>query len=255
MPSRSISEILPFDYAHRGLWGPTAPENTLPAFEAAVQAGYGIELDVQLTKDHEVAVFHDNDLYRCCGIHADIHQITLQDAQQYKVCGSSQSIPSLSDVLQCIDGQVPVILEIKTCRDIYLLCQKTADLLEKYHGAFCIESFNPMAVRWFRIHRPGWIRGQLVFSIYGKKYAKKPAYFLLASLLQNVLGRPDFLACDVEADRGISISIVKHLFHPWTMGWTVRSQQDYARCSGQFDLIIFESFLPEKSVSSAKCVE
>ena len=67
MPSRSISEILPFDYAHRGLWGPTAPENTLPAFEAAVQAGYGIELDVHMTSDGHLVVFHDDTLKRMCG--------------------------------------------------------------------------------------------------------------------------------------------------------------------------------------------
>lgn len=246
IPRRNIDHLRSFDYAHRGLWDKDKPENSIPAFLAAVHAGYGIELDVQLTKDHQPVVIHDQDLVRSCGLHADIHQFTLKEAQNLPLSGSNASIPSLEDALRIIDGQVPVIVEIKNCRDIHSLCASTAALLDQYHGPFCIESFNPIAVMWFRMHRPSWIRGQLAFSLHGRKYPKKLSYLLLSTLIQNVLGRPDFLAFDVATDQSFPFFLVQHLFHPWTVGWTIQTDETWKRCREKYDLIIFEAIRPEK---------
>ena len=244
IPRRNMHAFKEYLYAHRGLWNARVPENSLAAFRAAVENGYGIELDVQLTGDHQLAVIHDHDLFRMCSEHVNLHDISLQEAKSYHLRETAETIPSLEEALQVISGRTPVIVEIKSCRGIRILCEKTAQVLDHYDGLFCVESFNPVAVAWFRKHRPAWFRGQLAFSPRGGKYPKKVSYLFLASLIQNVIGRPDFIAYDTDTEKNLPWMLVRHLFHPWTAGWTISSQEEYERCRTCYDLLIFEHFLP-----------
>ena len=241
---RNIDVFLQVDYAHRGLWSKDIPENSLPAFAAAADAGYGIELDVQLTKDHQLAVIHDADLFRMCGRQVDIHELTLKEAQKEYLLGTEYTIPSLEDVLRLVDGRVPLIIEVKSCSEIRTLCEKTAELLDHYQGPFCIESFHPLAVRWFRFRRPAWIRGQLAYGLNNRKYHKSPINILLSTLISNAAGRPDFIAFDVETEQCISFQLIRKLFHPWTVGWTVKSSDQLRMLRDRYDLLIFEGFRP-----------
>ena len=243
-PRRDLNAFRSFLYAHRGLWNAEMPENSLPAFRAAVDHGYGIELDVQLTGDHQLAVIHDRDLMRMCGQQANIQRITLEEAKCYSLADTTETIPSLEEVLAVIGGRTPLIIEIKSCPEIKLLCEKTACLLDHYPGLFCVESFHPAAVAWFRKHRPDWIRGQLAFSPIGGKYPKKPMYWGLSTLIQNVMGRPDFIAYDTETENNVPFIVIRKLYHPWTAGWTISNQGEFERCREKYDLLIFERFLP-----------
>ncbi len=151
--------------AHRGLFDNTtsAPENSLSTFQNAVDAGFGIELDVQLTRDNEVIVIHDEDLDRTSGVNTNISDCTYATLQEYRLFHSDEKIPKFTDVLSLINGTVPLIIELKnsSLSDYAKLCKRTVACLDTYHGLFCIESFNPMIVHWFRINRPDYLRGFL----------------------------------------------------------------------------------------------
>lgn len=246
-----------YHIAHRGLFNNTtsAPENTLFSFRKAIDAGYGIELDVQLTLDKEVIVIHDYDLNRAAGVNKKISDQTYDILQKYRVFSSNETIPKFTDVLNLINGAVPVIIELKnTSRHDYTeLCERTAACLDTYNGLFCIESFNPMIVHWFRINRPDYLRGFLS-SAYNKEIAASshiwspklgPLHkFILTNCLMNFFIRPDFIAYNIQYRNQLSYRISTGLFGIVKVGWTIRSKEELDTAESSFDVIIFDSFLP-----------
>lgn len=132
-------------FAHRGLFdNQTRCENSLSAFEAAAQAGYGIELDLQMTADGKIVVFHDDDLQRMCSSPLVIEQATYAQLQEYNLGETFEKIPLFSQVLAQVNGRVPLIVEIKSTERIERTCLKVYDLLRNYPGDYCIESMNPL---------------------------------------------------------------------------------------------------------------
>ena len=190
--------FLGWNYAHRGLHkaDKSVPENSLEAFRLAGEAGYGAELDVQLSKDGQVVVFHDDTLDRVCSVHGRVDAFTLQELQQMSLCGTDQHIPLFSQVLEVFGGRGPLIVELKTGPRNKELCEKTLALLEGYRGDVCIESFDPRIVAWFRRHAPQLLRGQLAAPMeeYTKDGRGKAQAFLLSRCLLNCLARPQFIA-------------------------------------------------------------
>lgn len=137
-------------FAHRGLFdNQTRCENSLSAFEAAAQAGYGIELDLQMTADGKIVVFHDDDLQRMCSSPLVIEQATYAQLQEYNLGETFEKIPLFSQVLAQVNGRVPLIVEIKSTERIERTCLKVYDLLRNYPGDYCIESMNPLIMGWF----------------------------------------------------------------------------------------------------------
>lgn len=234
-------------FAHRGLHTGDSriPENSLPAFLKAKEAGYGVELDVQLTADKQVVVFHDDTLLRMCGIDGRVDEFTYAELKELRLLNSDETIPLLSDVLLILEDTT-VLCEFKTMRSYTdtSLCALTLPLLEQYKGAVCVESFNPMMMRWFRKHAPHYIRG-----ILGKRFdeTEVPSRFrgLLSSLFTNFLCRPDFIAYSFE-DRDQPFFRFCRLFRPMTLAWTITSNAQQVDSAKQFDTIIFEGFLPQK---------
>lgn len=233
-------------YAHRGLHNnqSDAPENSTAAFRKAVDGGYGIELDVQLTKDRIPVVFHDESLQRVCGVEGNVRDYTFAELQQFPLFSSQERIPKFTDVLQLVDGKVPLIVEIKVHEDVDAVCSRADALLREYHGPYCVESFHPKAVQWHRRHRGAVVRGQLSsdFSKPGKpeKLPQKMVHYLLT----NVIARPDFIAYDCRRRNNISRLVCKALFRPLNVTWTVKSQQELDACRKAFDIFIFEGFIP-----------
>ncbi|MBQ7785728.1 MAG: glycerophosphodiester phosphodiesterase [Clostridia bacterium] len=234
-------------YAHRGLHdnlsGP--PENSIDAFQKAIDAGYGIELDVQLTQDRIPVVFHDENLQRICGIDGRVRDFTYAELSTLPLLGSHQCIPLLSDVLELVDGQVPLIIEIKAHENPVAVCEKADEWISRYQGPYCIESFHPGAVQWYKENRPDVVRGQLSanFARLGKR--EKPAETLVHHLLTNVLCRPDFIAYDHRTKNVLSRIICKKLFGALSVAWTIRSQEELDAARADFDLFIFEQFIPK----------
>lgn len=243
--------------AHRGLFDTTtsAPENSLSAFKKAVDTGYGIELDVQLTKDNEVIVFHDDNLHRTSGVDTQISDCTYEMLQEYRLFHSDEKIPKLSDALSLINGTVPLIIELKnsSASDYVELCERTATFLDTYNGIFCIESFNPMIVHWFRINRPEYLRGFLSTD-YQKELASLTCgeppkltfleKFTLTNCLMNFYIRPDFIAYNIRYRNQLSYRICTKLFGIVKVGWTIRSKKELDAAGPSFDVIIFDSFRP-----------
>lgn len=233
-------------YAHRGLHSEdcAVPENSMAAFRAAIEYGYGIELDLQLTADSEVIVFHDDNLFRLCGANRAVADCTWQELQQYQLCSTSERIPLFHDVLKLVAGRVPLMVELKTGRNNKLLCQRTAQLLDNYHGLFCLESFHPGIVLWFKKNRRQMIRGQL--SAGYRRFQPLPRLLghLLSSLLTNIATRPHFVAYHHEdAPSQLKLTLFRMLGGK-LIGWTVTAAEDISYCQKYFDTFIFEFFLP-----------
>lgn len=235
-------------YAHRGLHDnqSDAPENSMRAFRKAAEAGFGIELDVQLTKDSVAVVFHDGDLKRVCGAEGKVSQYTFEELQQFSLCGSDQKIPKLEEVLQLVDGKVPLIVELKAESADIRVCGEADRLLSRYQGQYCIESFNPLAVYWYRRHRKGIVRGQLSDAFLKEGEYVGILYFLLQNLLLNWLGKPDFVAYNCKYPQILSRRLCRTLYHNTAIAWTVRSREQMEMAKKYFDIFIFDSFIPER---------
>ncbi len=233
-------------YAHRGLHdnGSDAPENTLAAFAKAAEAGYGMELDVQLTRDGQVVVAHDFDLDRLCGVAGAIDSFTYEELQQFPVYGSSQHIPLFSDVLALVDGRVPLIVELKY-KEGSRICEKAQALLDVYEGCYCVESFHPAVLRWYKENRPSVCRGQLSMNYQKNVGTWAPDRLAATHLLENFMTRPDFIAYDWHSMRALSMNICRKLYGCPSVAWTVTSQAELEKCRRYFDYFIFEGFIPE----------
>ena len=239
------------NYAHRGLFAvdQSVPENSMPAFLAAVKAGYGIELDVQFTSDRQLVVFHDDTLDRMTGVHGWVREISWQQMQQLRLADTEYAPPLLSDVLAAVAGQVPLIVEIKSRASYsgaYLdeLCRRVLELLQGYEGLFCIESFDPRVVHRIRKYAPDVLRGQLADSTrsFRQEGAGALPAFVMSHLFGNFLGRPDFIAW-CPAPRNSAVRLAKA---PGAMivYWTALPTDDTARLEDANDAVIFQWYLP-----------
>ena len=241
-----VTPLLGRYYAHRGLHdnNSDAPENSMAAFRKAVEAGYGIELDVQLTRDRIPVVFHDETLDRVCGVPGKVRDFTFEELQQFSLLRSQERIPRFADFLNLVDGKIPLIVEIKIHENAAAVCEKVDELLRDYKGVYCVESFHPMAMKWYKEHRPDVVRGQLSTS-FNKPFKKESLpENAVHYLLTNFLCRPDFIAYDHLHKHNIS-RLVCQIFRPLNVTWTVKSQTQLDACRKDFDLFIFEGFIPK----------
>jgi len=232
------------NFAHRGLHreDKSVPENSLLAFELAAEKGYGIELDVQLSKDGQVVVFHDDTLQRVCGVEGRVDEYDWEELKKLRLCGTEERIPLLSEVLRLVDDRGPLLVELKTGRRNRELCEKTYALLKDYRGRSCIESFDPFIVAWFRFHAPKVLRGQLAQmpGEYRAAGQKGIVGFILGNTLLNVASRPEFIAYRIGA-RPFTVRFAEKL-GAMKFGWTAH---DPSAQVGR-DAVIFEFYEPEK---------
>ena len=229
-------------YAHRGLHDndSEAPENSLEAFRRAVESGYGIEFDVQLSKDGIPVVFHDASLKRMCGIDGNVWEYTLEELSKIRLANSEQTIPTFEQVLGVIDGKVPIIIEYKMDRVDTKVCELGNQILQKYQGPYCVESFHPLAVYWYRKNRPDVMRGQLSEN-FAKRGKKQLHLRMMTYLLTNSLTRPDFIAYNHEDVNNVSRNLCRWL-GGLSVAYTIKNREQYQRAKDRFDLFIFDSF-------------
>lgn len=218
------------------------PENSYAAIKRAADLGYGIEFDVHLTKDDIPVVFHDDTLNRICGVKGNLRDYTFAQLQQFRLLGTTERIPAFADILKMVDGRVPLIIEYKVEKNADKLCSICDRILSTYHGLYCIESFHPLAVRWYKTHRPHVVRGQLSEDFTKKK--RSLPYFLLSHLIGNCYASPDFIAYNCKHKNELSRRLCRKLYKSLSVAWTVRSQEELDKVSHSFDLFIFEGFVP-----------
>ncbi len=240
---RDILRFAKTNYAHRGLHNATRAENSLSAFAAAVDAGYGIELDVRLSKDGELVVFHDDTLDRVTEGEGRIDKKTLRELKELHLLGTDDTVPTFSEVLALVDGKVPLLVELKEEPFKYGVTEKCVEILKEYKGEFIVESFNPLALWKFKKLMPGVLRGVLSDHFFAQQKYKKPMYFILQMFMLNFLASPDFIAFNHERYNSLGFKIQKNVFRPALFAWTVRSSdaEKLARKRG-FDSVIFENY-------------
>ncbi len=243
----NVEKLRSWAYTHRGLYGDGAPENSLEAFRRAKTAGYGVELDVHLLTDGNLAVIHDSQLLRMTGVDGKIEDLTAEQLSGYCLADTSETIPLFSEVLDLFAGEVPLIIELKSQLNNYAqLCQKVCDLLDHYNGTYCVESFDPRCVFWFRKNRPDIIRGQLTQNYFSIPNSKVP--FLLKAALTNqvfnFLTCPDFVAYRYKDRKNLSDLLVRKLWKVPSVAWTVTNKDDFDIAISENRIPIFEGFRP-----------
>ena len=235
------------DYAHRGLHGGGRAENSLSAFKAAADAGFAIELDVRLSSDGVLMVFHDDTLDRMTEVTGRVDSVTAKELSALTLGGTEDTIPTFAEVLELVGGRVPILVEIKEDAGKYCVTEKTVEALKAYKGEFLIESFNPLALARVKKLMPDAVRGILSESFLKEKKYRSPTYFLLQNLLLNFLCKPDFVAFNHEHSKNCALRLVRRIFRVPTLAWTVRSEREerLAKSHG-FDGIIFENYNPRR---------
>lgn len=234
-------------YAHRGLHGSGIPENSMAGFRAALSHGYGIELDVHMMKDGNLAVIHDSSLMRTAGADVAIEDLTAEDLRNYFLEKTDETIPLLSQVLELCAGKAPLIIELKTAgKNHDALVTALKELLADYRGPYCVESFDPYCVHALKKLWPEAIRGQLSenFLKTNPKYLPRPLQFVMTALLTSFLTRPDFIAYQFADRKNPSLWLSRHIWGLQGVAWTIKSQADFDTAVKEGYLPIFEGFTP-----------
>ena len=227
--------------AHRGLHSKTTPENSLAAFEKAIDAGYAIELDVRPIADGTVIVFHDESLSRLTDNDGYVKFLNKDDLKLLSLKGSKEKIPTLEEALALINGRVPVLVEIKNEGKIGQFEKDVLEILKKYKGEFAVQSFNPYVLEFFYKQAPQIPRGQLAGFFKGSKLSFFKKYALKRMLLNKKISHPDFIAYQAKHLPNRFVRKYKDL--P-LLAWPVASQSEYMRVVKYCDNVIFEYFEP-----------
>ena len=225
--------------AHRGYHNKEAPENSMGAFENAIRKDYAIELDVRISKDNKIVVFHDKDLKRMCNVDLVVIENNYKDIKEFKLLETEEGIPLLRDLLNVVAGRVPLMIEIKNENEIGITESEVDKLLAEYKGEYVIQSFNPFSMRWFKKHNKNVIRGQISWR--AKHERNLIIRFIKKHMLFNIYSKPDFINYEIEGLSSCPIKI-RRLFKKPILGWTLRKKVEYDNVLKKCDNVVFEQF-------------
>lgn len=226
--------------AHRGMHNieKGIPENSIKAFKEAIKNNYLIELDVHLLKDNTIIVFHDDNLKRMTGIDKKVKDTTYQEIKKLKLNNTNNTIPTLKQVLDIINGKVPVIIELKCDIKSGPLEKELVKILKDYKGKYAVKSFNPKTIYWFKKNYPNIIRGQLSSDFKNKKMNKIKKY-LLKNMLLNKITNPDFISYDIKAIPNKTLNKYKN--EKLILSWTIKNKKDLEKAKKYCDNYICEN--------------
>lgn len=235
----SLKWIIEKKIAHRGTHNnKDIPENSLKAFEESIKKGYTIELDVQLSKDRKVMVYHDYNLKRITGLDEDLANVSYEELKKLTLFDTKEKIPTLKEVFELVDGKTPILIEVKNEGTVGELEKILYEELKEYKGEYAIQAFNPFVLEWFKNNAGEIPRGQLAGG-YEDSNLKFYEKFLLSNLLLNFKSKPAFISYKVDE---LPKDIVTSLRKKGTpiLGWTVTKNNDLDKVYENCDNIIFE---------------
>jgi glycerophosphoryl diester phosphodiesterase len=232
-------------YAHRGLHGPGAPENSLEAFARAAEAGVGIELDVHATVDGHAVVLHDPDLARTAGVALDVRRTAFDEVRSHPLTGSDLPVPTLEEALEVVGGRVPVMVEVKNLgRGVGMVEEAAARVLDERAGEpLSVASFHPGTVRWFALRRPELPRGR-TSGVLADAPLPAPVRAAMRRLVGVQRSRPHYLSYELAGLPNAAVSRLRAAGLP-VITWTVRDTQGLALARRHADQCIFESLDPD----------
>lgn len=224
--------------AHRGIHNDKIIENTLGAFKRAINKKYPIELDIHLLKDKNIIVYHDDNLKRLNNINKYLKELTLPEINKI----TKFHIPTLQEVLDLVNGRVPIIIEYKFDNKVGLLEKESTKLLDNYKGLFTIQSFNPLTILWFKLNRPNYIRGQLVHSIFHQNILIN---YILKTMFTNIITKPHYIACNLNMldNKIIKTRKEKYLI----LGYTIKKKSELFKYKDYANNFICDISSMEKS--------
>ncbi|MBQ6053342.1 MAG: peptide-methionine (S)-S-oxide reductase MsrA [Clostridia bacterium] len=236
------------EYAHRGLYSDNIPENSLAAFERALKEGVGVELDIQLSSDGEIFVFHDSNAKRMTGVDKNLCKMTSKEIETLRLSGTDQRIPKFTEVLSLIDGKVPILVELKGENLDTSLCDVAAPVLKEYSGPYIVESFNPFLIGRIKKLLKGVITGQLYTNVCKDQKKYNPITVFLTLMAFNFVSRPDFIAFNKECRKSFPVFLTTRFFRAPKFVWTVRGKEELASVRLLGEHAIFER-LSESTVN------
>lgn len=240
-----LAALRGWNYAHRGLHDDEKPENSMAAFRAALENGYGIELDIHLMKDGNLAVIHDTSLKRTAGADVKITDLTTEDLANYRLEGTDETIPTFSDVLRLFAGKAPMIIELKADDNVTELVDAAVKAMEGYEGSYCMESFDPRCIHALKKKYPHIIRGQLTENFFNSESAlPAPLKWVLKNQILNFTTMPDFVAYRYRDLDEFSNKLVRKFWGVQGVTWTLKTQQELDDAVQKGWLPIFEGFKP-----------
>lgn len=226
--------------AHRGFHNTKSPENSISSFENAKTMGYGIELDVHLTKDEHLIVFHDNNTKRMTGANINTYDLTLSKLEKLRLLNTDEKIPLFKEVLQVVDSKVPILIEMKNTSEVGKIEEKLLEELKDYKGEYAVQAFNPFRIIWLKNNAPHIIRGQLS-GIYENKNSSKISKCIRRNLLFNIISKPDFVNYEIEGLNKFVIKFLRYRGFP-VISWTAKNYSDYCKALKLCDNVVFENF-------------
>ncbi len=240
MRKTDISWLLNTPITHRGLFDENYPENTQPAFEKAIELGYGIEMDVQMTIDNVLVVYHDDNLKRVCGVDKDIRDTTYEELKAFRPNGKNYPIMTFKEFLEFVDGKVPLLVEVKNQKrkGVEELLVKE---LDGYKGLFAVQSFNPNIVKRVSVLRPEFIVG--VLCTREPKIKSKIVKTFMNNFGFRLYVKFNFLSVRVQ-DLPINYKMIKKYD---IITWTVKTEEDIKIAEKYAKNIIFEKTVPTLS--------
>ncbi len=248
-PRARKKDVRPFirPYAHRGLWGEGVPENSLTAFRRAAEEGFAIELDVQLSADNVVMVFHDYSLERMCGVPYKLHDLKYDELRNLSLGDTTEPIPTLRDVLRVVAGRVPLLIELKGEGTDTSLVPRVLAELSRYEGKWCMESFNPILLGAVKRMDGGVVRGLLSTDLVRERRPGSLALnAALSALLLTFLCRPAFHAWDSKYPKRVALNVGIRVFGAASVVYTIRDEEEYNRYLNAGVAPIFEGFVPRR---------
>lgn len=242
-------EFLHAPIAHRGLHGDGVPENSLAAARAAIEAGYGIEMDIQHTADNVPMVFHDYDLTRLAGEDSYIADLELEDLDDKRLLETDEPIPTLAAMLRLVEGRVPLLIEIKDQdgrlgRNIGELHRHVADQLKSYEGPVAVMSFNPHTVRAFHEIAPDIPVGLTTCNFSKKDWPAldDTTRLNLAEIKLFESSGASFISHDKADLTNARVDALKAQGVP-VLCWTIKSPEEETTARRMADNITFEGYM------------
>ena len=238
MSNNQNSWLVSMPIAHRGLHNnDTIPENSLKAFQKCIDKNIPIELDVRVTKDQQIVVFHDDKLSRMTEIDGYVNNIDYADLLSARLLKTNEKIPLFSEVLELVNGKVPILIEVKNINGVNYE-KELWEILKNYKGEYAIQSFSPFILEWFKLNAPQVKRGQLSSFFKKERSISWVARYLLKRLKFNKRSEPNFISYNLD---DMPNKFVRKCKDIPVLVWTVKNEEDRAKAIKVADNYIFQN--------------